>query len=158
MVVEGSSDNGESLILHMVAIVPHIVCKKVTLMFSLSDKKVVLMSDAHLILNWRGVVKENPGGIVVVDGLLISKVEGEDLEGDGVGSCFESGVNVTVLIIELMDFCERYVDKSVCMILYDLEYVVHNGASVSSKSIGAVESVDALIAIVYSLLLATSVR
>ena len=158
MVVEGSSVNGESLILHIVAIVPHIVCKKVTLMFSSSDEKVVVMSEALFILKWRGVVKENPGGIVVVDGLLISKVEGDDLEGDGVGSFFESGVNVTVLIIELMDVCERYVDKFVCMRLYDLEYVVHNGASVSSKSIGTVESVDALISIVYSLLLATSVR
>ena len=43
MVVDGSSDNGESLMLHMVAIVPHSVCKNVTLMFSFSDVKVVLI-------------------------------------------------------------------------------------------------------------------
>ena len=120
MVVDGSSDNGESLMLHIVAIVPHVVCKKVTLMFSFSDVKLVLMSWSHLILNWRGVVKEKPGGMVVVEGLLMSKVVGEDVEGDGVGSSFESGVNVTVLVMELMDFCDRYVDKLVCVRLYDV--------------------------------------
>ena len=120
MVTDGSSDNGESLVLHMVAIVPHVVCKKVTLMFSLSDVKLVLRFWSHLILNFRGVVKEKPGGMVVVEGLLISKVVVEDVEGVGVVSFFESGVNVTVLVMELMDFCDRYVDKFVCMRLYEV--------------------------------------
>jgi hypothetical protein len=136
--------------------VPQIVCKKVTLIFSFSDEKVAVMSRAQLILKPRGAVKEKPGGIVVVEGHLMSKVDGEDAEGDGVGLPFENGVKVTVLVMELMDFCERYVDKSVCMRLYDVEWVVHNGASVSSKSIGVLELVDALTGIVYSLLLATS--
>ena len=46
---------------------------------------------------------------------MISKVVVEDVEGVGVVSFFESGVNVTVLVMELMDFCDRYVDKFVCM-------------------------------------------
>ena len=88
-------------------------------------------------------MNENPGGMVVVAGLFISKVVGEDVEGFGVGSFFESGVNVTVLVIELIDFCDRYVDRSVCMRLYEVAYVLHNCASVSSKSIGTEESVEA---------------
>ena len=71
MVVEGSSESGESLILHMVAIVPHIVCRKVTLILSFSDVKVVVMSSGQVLRNWRGAVKEKPGGMVVVDGHLI---------------------------------------------------------------------------------------
>ena len=95
----------------MVAIVPHIVCKKVTFIVSFLDEKQVVMSEGHLILNGRGVVKAKPGGMVVVVGHFISKADGDDADGDGSCVCFESGVNVTVLDMELMDFCERYVDK-----------------------------------------------
>ena len=158
MVVEGSIESGESLILHMVTIVPHIVCKKVTLIFSFSDVKVVVMSGGQVLLNWRGAVKEKPGGMVVVEGHLIAKVDGEDPDGDGRDACFESGVKVTVLDIELMDGCDRYVDKFCWISSYDFEFVVHNSAFVSSKEIGVVGSVDCWMSIVYSFPLVTSLR
>ena len=56
-------------------------------------------------------MNEKPGGIVVVAGLLISKIDGEESDGDGRGACVDSGVKVTVLVILLMDCFERYLNK-----------------------------------------------
>ena len=51
IVSDVSRGSGVSPVLLMVAIVPHIVCKKVTVIFSFSDEKQVVMSGGHLILN-----------------------------------------------------------------------------------------------------------
>ena len=45
-------------------------------------------------LKARGAVKVNPGGMVVVDGHLMSKVEGELPEGRGIDASVESGAKV----------------------------------------------------------------
>ena len=71
----------------IVAMVPQIVLLNEEVKALLMVEKMGSVSLGHCTWNDNGVVKENPGGIDVVDGHLMSNVSVDDC--DGIGSGFD---------------------------------------------------------------------
>jgi hypothetical protein len=103
-IVDVLRESGESDVLVIVAREPQRDVMKVTRHVDVLGVRTGLISRGHFVLNPRGVVKANPGGMVVTVGHVMLKWTGDVGVGVGMESFDVEEIDVGVKVISFVNF------------------------------------------------------